>query len=400
MKNRLQHIIKGNLYQGLEIFEVNNTRYYAFLKLVRKKQELMISAEGIFTDLDKLVACVDKKNPLVLVFNSSKVLLRKIPEATYANAEQWVAQAFPNLDLENFHFQVLDSKDIKVVSICKKTEITDLLNKLGGKGIVPSSISIGISELSNTLPYLNFPVQGSSFTIAKDDEEELEIGNPGNMDNGKIDLNGLILSNSSLLSFSGILATLNNSHGPSNLFAINQSLEYGFKNRKLFNLGLQIGLSSLLAILLLNFVLFSHYRSKMADLHLISSLENQSNLLNQTKERIAYKESKLNALINNSNSKVTYYLDTIGSSLPASILLDELDYQPLLKPVQKDKSIETIQNTIVVSGLTNNKDEFTFWANILEKMSWVKTVEIQNLEFVTNNLDRFTIKIEIHETGQ
>lgn len=168
----------------------------------------------------------------------------------------------------------------------------------------------------------------------------------------------------------------------------------------MFNLGLQIGLSSLLAILLLNFVLFSHYRSKMADLHLISSLENQSTLLNQTKERIAYKESKLNTLINNSNSKVTYYLDAIGSSLPASILLDELDYQPLLKPVQKDKSIETIQNTIVVSGLTNNKDEFTFWANILEKMSWVKTVEIQNLEFVTNNLDRFTIKIEIHETGQ
>lgn len=360
----------------------------------------MISAEEIFTDLDKLVACVDKKNPLVLVFNSSKVLLRKIPEAKYANAEQWVTQAFPNLDLENFHFQVLGSKDIKVVSICKKTEITDLLNKLGGKGIVPSSISIGISELSNTLPYLNFPVQGSSFTIAKDDDEELEIRNPGNMDNGKIDLNGLILSNSSLLSFSGILATLNNSHGPSNLFAINQSLEYGFKNRKLFNLGLQIGLSSLLAILLLNFVLFSHYRSKMADLHLISSLENQSTLLNQTKERIAYKESKLNTLINNSNSKVTYYLDAIGSSLPASILLDELDYQPLLKPVQKDKSIETIQNTIVVSGLTNNKDEFTFWANILEKMSWVKTVEIQNLEFVTNNLDRFTIKIEIHETGQ
>ncbi|WP_127019815.1 hypothetical protein [Flagellimonas beolgyonensis] len=400
MKNRFQHIIEGNIYQGLEIFEIDNSKYYTFLKLYKKKGELTVSFEELFTDLDNLVASVDNKKALAVVLNTSKVLKKKISNGTPANVEQWVAQAFPNLDLENFYYQVLDSADFKVVSISKKSEVDIFLKQLRQNGIVPSKIAIGISELSNTLPYLHFPVHGSSFYIDENENAGPEINNSDKMEGGTIDMNGLTLSRTSLLSFSSILGTVNHVQVPSNLQDINLSLDHGFKNRRFFSLGSQLGLGALLVLLLLNFVLFSHYRSKTLDMDTIASLENQSNLLNLTKDRIANKESKLNALMNSSNSKVTFYLDQIGNSLPASILLDKLDYQPLLKPVQDDKPIEMVQNTMIVTGLTNNKEEFTSWADDLEKMDWIKTIEIQSLEFDTKNSDRFTLKIGIHEAGQ
>lgn len=400
MNNRFQHIIGGNIYQALEIFEVNNSKYYAFLKLYKKKGELTVSFEDLFTDLDKLVASIDKKKTLALVFNTSKVLKKKIANGTPANVEKWVAEAFPNLDLENFYYQVLDSADFKAVSITKKSEVDIFLNQLRQNGIVPSKIAIGISELSDILPYLHFPVHGSSFYIDKNENSGLEINNLDEIEDGTIDLNGLTLSRTSLLSFSSILGMVNQSNRPSNLLGLNRSLDHGFKNKRFFNLGLQLGLGALLVLLLLNFVLFSHYRSKTLDMDTKASLENQSNLLNLTKDRIANKESKFNALMNSSNSNVTFYLDQIGNSLPASILLDKLDYQPLLKPVQDDKPIEIVQNTMIVTGMTNNKEGFTIWADNLEKMDWVKIVEIQSFEFDTKNSDRFTLKIGIHEAGQ
>lgn len=359
-----------------------------------------MDSEELFTDLDGLVACVDKKNPLALVFNTTKVLKKKIPEGTHANAEQWVTQAFPNLDLENFYYQALDSPDFKVVSISKKSEVDNLLNELKEKGIVPSKIALGISEMSNTLPYLDFPILGSSFTVTKDGNEALSINNRSDIENSSIDMNGLRLSNASLLSFSSILGALNHAQGPSNLLDVNQPLENGFKNKRFFNLGIQIGLSSLLVILLLNFVLFSHYRSKSIITEGTMAPEQRASMIQGILRRVDAKKNKLQALLGSNHTRTTYYLDRIGESLPQSILLDLLAYQPLVRPVRPDKPIGTETDHIMVSGQTNNKEEFATWTAQLESMDWVEQVEIEHYEYTAPTLDSFTLKILCDATGQ
>src|SRR5690606_39171621 len=123
--------------------------------------------------------------------------------------------------------------------------------------------------------------------------------------------------------FSAILGHIAQDRGISNLVSINMVLDNGFKNRRFFHLGLQVGLGTILVLLLLNFVLFSHYRSKTQDMDSSSSLEMQTEMLNEMRDRVNKKETKLNTMLGSSHSKTSYYLDRMAQSLPQSVLLDE-----------------------------------------------------------------------------
>ncbi|WP_147374048.1 hypothetical protein [Flagellimonas lutimaris] len=230
------------------------------------------------------------------------------------------------------------------------------MNELQEKGIVPSKISIGISELSYTLPYLDIP-HGSTFSITQGNGKVLEVESRDTINNGTIHINGLRLPSSSLLSFSNILGEVEQVQGQSNLLNLNQPLEYTFKNKRLFNIGLQVGLSTLLVLLLLNFILFSHYRSKSMITEDTIAPEQRASMIQGIQKSVDAKKNKLQALLGFSHTQTTYHLDRIVESLPQSILLDLLTYQPLVRPVRPDKPIGTETDHIMVSGQTNHKEE-------------------------------------------
>src|SRR5690606_34978314 len=105
LKERIRHIIEGSTYQGLEVFEQGQTVHYSFLKLKRSKGELTVLTDTNSGSLDTFIAEINTKNPLVLVINTSKVLKKQIAMEVQGSPQQWVARAFPNLDLDNFYWQ-------------------------------------------------------------------------------------------------------------------------------------------------------------------------------------------------------------------------------------------------------------------------------------------------------
>ncbi|RIV51636.1 hypothetical protein D2V93_06950 [Flagellimonas taeanensis] len=400
MKERLQHIIDGNTYQGLEVFTIGDAVHWSFLKLKRSKGELTLLHESTSTSLDTLLPEVDKKNPLVLVINTSKVLKKQIAKEAQGTPEQWMGQAFPNLDMDSFHFEIMESPSIRLVSICKTSEVNGMLENLKGHGILSAKVCLGVSPLKNSLPYLDFPIQGSNFMIGKHSTGSLHLENTDALGQGKMDIHGLTLSVPNLLPFSAILGHIAQDRGISNLASTNLTLASGFKNRRFFHLGLQVGLGTILVILLLNFVLFSHYRSKTQDMDSSSSIEIQTEMLKEVRDRVNKKETKLNTMLGSSHSKTSYYLDRVAQSLPNSILLDELVYQPLSKPVQEGKPIEVTKHSLVLSGETSDKEAFTQWTDTLEKMEWIAHVDILGYEYASSSSDTFSLKIELHGTGQ
>ncbi len=392
-------LLKGTIYQGLEIFEMDGNLQCALLKLKRKKGELLLLDASIFNSLSELVSHVDKKKALLLNINTAKVLDKQVSDAAPKIPEQWVKQAFPNLDLEQFYYQILDSSGLRMVSIAKKKTIDDLLSRLNDAGIGPTTISIGISGLKNSLPFLEAPIRGSNFMINANEQGELEVSPLSHMQATETNIQGLRLPATHLSCFSQILGYLSPSDIPSNMEGLNSDLDNHFKNQRFYQLGLQLGLGIILAILLLNFMVFSHYRSQAMTSDGAIDPEQQAQMLLRVRERVSEKENKLWTLQGSSNTRTTFYLDRIGAGIPNSILLDELAYQPLTRPIRPDKPITMESDHIRITGETNNKGEFAQWTAQIENMEWVKSVEIERYEYTSSSLDRFTVKIVCDAIG-
>ncbi|MFC4221152.1 hypothetical protein [Flagellimonas marina] len=401
MKSWFKNILEGSQYQGLEIFEVDNTVYFSLLKLKKTKDELVKADEGVYGRVEDLVPHIDKKQPLFLTLNTSKVLKKQIGVEQRGTAEQVVSQAYPNLPLENFYFEVLDHQNLRMVSISKKEYIVEHLEMLETHGIFPCSISMGISNMGNLLPYFKgTAIQGSNFVLSTSEDSEYIMSSRNNPVNDNLELNGLTLTNTGLLPFASILGHLGSDQKESNLVDINGQAANEFQNRRFFDLGVKWGLSIILVILLSNFLLFSYYHNRTLGMGTSASIEQQNRALETLRAKVLEKEDRLKSLMASGNSVSTFYLDRIAHDLPNSIQLDIMVYQPLAKPVRDNTPIEILENNILVSGNASDKTEFSQWTESMESKRWVENVKIIGYEYVSNSLDRFTVKITLNEVEQ
>jgi len=174
----------------------------------------------------------------------------------------------------------------------------------------------------------------------------------------------------------------------------NHNLERTFKNNRIFNLVAKSSLILILSILLINFLIFSHYFSKVEALETTSSANTiNKSKLQELKTRVEKKEELVNTLVSAANSKSSYYLDIIAQSIPSTILLDEIQYQPLTKPVRASKPIVLNSDIISIAGTTVNGSDFSLWIENLEKLKWVTSVKTYSYDYSTKNTSSFSINI-------
>ena len=396
MNKWFQHIIEGSTYQGLEIFELGDQVSFALLKVKKKKGELHTVLESIYNSMDEASKEITKNNLLFLTVNTSKVLYKHVDSDVSSNPEQMVIQAFPNLELENFYYQSQEASSANIVSICKKDYLKQLLGSLSNLGIFPTQIQLGIAPVFHIIDYLDKPITtGSNFKLTKDGKVETTHG----ILTEKMEISGLSIAPTSLVSFAHIVGHLSKTGIKGNLVDSNAILKNEFKNHRVFNLGLRMALGMFLGILLVNFLFFSNYQKKIQSLEMNYALEHeQVNSLDALEKRVALKEKRLEAITGAANSKSSFFLDRIAIQLPNSVQLDQMVYQPVLKPVRELKTIELDKNKFLISGIVQNKIEFTQWAESLEQQDWVEHIEIIIYEYVSKSKDKFTINVYLDET--
>lgn len=398
LKTLGKHIVEGTTFLGLEIYELDGKETFSLLKLTKHKGELDVVFEETSESLKNLAQQIEKKHPLFVTFNTNQVLKKQVPTETKNNPELSVINAFPNLELDNFYYQLLQGEQNTVVSISKKEHIEWYVEQLSKIGIHPVSVGLGIAPLEIFQGLLDDTVQGSNYHSSFDQTGFQDYQLMNQPTNTSIDLNGIQLGNNQLLSFGSILGFLQKSNPVSNLYAINQHLWYEFKNHKIFDFGVKASLIFFLALLLGNFFAFNHYHSKNQELESsLATNQFQDQSIKDLQERVDLKEQKLKSLQRTKNSKTTYVLDELGKSIPNSIYLNDIQYQPLLMPIRKDKSIELGKQNLQVSGIANNKLEFTVWSDNLESQKWVNRVEIMDYEYLSKSSANFTLNLVLHE---
>ena len=139
---------------------------------------------------------------------------------------------------------------------------------------------------------------------------------------------------------------------------------------------------------------FSHYYRNQQVLEEESLIiRNQQNLILLKKEEIESKERLVENILNNENSKSSFYINRIISNKPTTVLFNEIEYQPLEKAIRADKKIDYTSNEIIIKGLSSSKPDFTTWLENLENEFWLESILVINYAFSTQNNSTFELRL-------
>ena len=387
----LENIILGKKRMGIEIFSIANQDYYAFIQTEEKKKELAITKNETATTIDSFIKEAGK-SPVSLVINNNQVLQKQV-EGNDANDKKLLHKAFPNINLDDFYYEIVRLKYNSIIAICRKSYITELLDSF--KELRIYSISLGICAIG-TLLHFSLPETLSTNTQTLSLEGEYSPNTELNRD---YDINGLRINNKYLLALSGILKLiLNPAANTGNCIALSNDIAFKNRQKAIFEKGIKGGLITILGVLLINFFAFSYYFDKSNSIKETIAL-NKVSIENITKarERVKNKEEKVEDITSQSLSKSSYIINEITKGLPSSILLTEINYAPLEKKIKDEEAVIITDNIILVSGNTLDSGAFTLWVSATEKMDWVEKVTILSFGKNQENRTEFEIRITTNQ---
>ena len=380
----VEHTLKGD----------QNVLYATVLK--KTKKEVTIDTCFSSKDIKEAAGKLPKKQHVFIVVNTEQVLTKSL-KGEPSEGLHLVNKAFPNIDVSAFYYEIIQQGSKCFISICRKVYVDGLLNEYHDNNIHVLSFSLGNLMVSNSVPFIeksSILTSNALITTRNSLIETIDFIEDHKEENYNV--NGLEVSSLYLLSLSGALTSILNGYNPTISFQEKKNeLINAFKQIRFFDQFSKVGLIFILSLLLVNFLFFNFYFKKVDVLHETSQLNLTS------KERIIKLSESVNKakkmtddMLKSSVSKSSFFVNALIHSLPESILLSEINYQPLNKNIKADKGIELQNNVITVIGTSNNSILYSEWIANLEYMDWVERVEVLDYSD-SKSISNLSIKISI-----
>lgn len=386
----------GNRFCGIEHSSTNSNKPILISILKKSKKELILESTFQVNSIEQASKSVSKNQHVVLAINDENVLSKTI-ESEQKDPLKLVYKAFPNINLDDFYFEVVSETITSFISICRKSYVDELISSYSDNKINIIDFSIGNSLASNVKSFISEEHIGTSNAIIKIKNQQITAIDKANFQSEIYNINGIKVSNQELLSFSGALQkALNSDIAITNYKDISDRLLTKFKNIQFFNQFLKFSGLLILVVLLINFYFFNHYFNQVNELRQISQInESTKQQIVTLDESVSKKQKMVNDLLKNNGSKTSYFAYVIMQSLPETLLISEFNYQPLIKRIKTDKPIELNEDIIMMSGSSSNSKLFSKWINRLEQFTWIEKVDILDFGAASGPISDFEIKIII-----
>lgn len=394
----LTYLQYGNRFCGLEHTSKSSNKSITVSVLKQSKKELNLESTFHASSIEEVSKNLSKNQHAVLVINDENVLSKTI------NSEQneslkLVYKAFPNINLEDFYFEIVSEATSHFISICRKDYVDALIISYSEDNIHIISFSIGNSIISNIKSFTNNEQIQTSNSIVTIENQQITGINKADVGYENYDINGLKISNQELLSFSGALQTvIKNDITVTNYRDKKNNLLTEFNQIQFFNQFLKFAGLFILGLLLINFFYFNHYFNQVNNLKQVSEI-NES-----TKQKIvgldvlvSKKQKMVDDLLKSKGSKTSYFTNSIMQSLPETLLISEFNFQPLQKRIKDGKLIELDEHIIIISGSSNDSSIFSKWISQLEHMEWIEHIDIIDYGSVSGSVSDFEIKIGLND---
>jgi len=387
----------GNRYCGIEHSTLKGDEILYLTRLKKTKKEVQLDTISRANTLKDIIKELPKKQHVFLSINTDNVLTKRI-ESEQIGASKLVYKAFPNINIDDFYYEVTQQQSVHFVSICRKDYVEQLIATYHTEGLAIINISLGNSIAFGITNYINTDVISSSNAqLTKQNNEIISIEKSEQLNKAVYDVNGLQIEHTQLLSFSGALSCVLHNYDPhTNIESRKTVLLSNYKQQRFFSQFLKFGLILILSLLLTNFFFFNHYFTA------VNSLE-QTSVINQTtkktvlelSESVTKTQKLVDDMLKSSASKSAFYTNAIVQQLPGSILLTELNYQPLQKRIKVAQPIAVRNNILLITGRSSNSATFSQWVANLDTYNWINNTEILNYEDVSKSNSTFKIKLNI-----
>ena len=392
----LNNFLLGTHYIGVEHFTLNNEDKISLLLVEKKKEGLVITKKDRVNYTGKISEKWDNKLPFFLTINTNQVIQKEV-SSTDASDEKLLHKAFPNTNWEDFYFEIWRLKTKSIIAIARKSYLHEIVTNYESQKITIAGISLGICSIADIIDYTDEAVLQTNHQLISNQEQEQIISASLQDSVTTYNINSLQIENRQLLAFSGILRLImNGTVNTGSIITYSGELYDDYNQKTFFVKGLKIAVGALLVILVLNFIFFTHYY-KLAQETSETLLVNKSSIedVNKIKQRIVVKEEKVKNLVGKTTSQSSLIINEIANKVPASILLTELTFNPLVKKIKPEEPIITQEKTITISGTTIANEAFTNWIESIEKLNWVDKVLITHFGKNDTNETVFSIKLTL-----
>ncbi|NRR91381.1 hypothetical protein HSX10_07375 [Winogradskyella undariae] len=392
--NILKYLTYGNCYCGIEHYSNNGKDILQICLIKQSKNELDITSTFTVATIEEVSKKLPKNQHVTLVINNDKVLSKTI-ESEQNDAFKIVYKAFPNINLEDFYFEILSEKNTHFVSLCRIDYIESIIKNYSKQRVSIIDLSLGNTIASSIKSFINNQSILTSNSVLTIKDQQIVRIKKQETEHNSYNINGLTVSNDQLLSFSATLkSVLRNGITKTNFEEKKYTLTKDFKNVHFFNQFLKLGGFFILILLIANFFFFSYFFNKVNELQQVSEI-NQSikTKILKLDETVTKKQKMVDDLLKSNGSKSSFYCNSIIHSLPNSILLSEFNYQPLSKRIKTGKLIDLDENTISVSGSSNDSEIFSNWLSKLEKEDWIERIDIIDYGKAASNQSDFKLKL-------
>lgn len=370
---------------------------YQVLELTKKRRELVISKQENYASQKAVFESLKNRKHLFLILNNEQILFKSIPLAAVSE-DRLVKTAFPTIVLQDFYVEVLKNDTTSFIAICRKDVIDTLIQEYAAKGIFVIDFSLGNLAVKNVQSYLQesqISTSNACIILENNKIETIEIKTPIQE---IYHINGLEIPSKYILVLAGVLSYYSNEIYTYSS-AIKKRLTNVYKQHRFFALGLQSSLGFLFIALLINFLVFSSYQKKVSELQTeVLINESYKKQLTSLNDLVTKKKKIVESISSASNSRAIWYVNEISKTVPSSLYLDEIKYQPLVKPIKEEKPIRFKDNEISVKGISSNDEDLIAWKSYLEQLSWVEKISFMNYGKGKTRKTSFDFIIHIKKT--
>jgi hypothetical protein len=380
-----QKMIQVNKTNGVQVhFMDHNSVYFSSASLsVQKGQLAKENITHACTSIADLK--VNKKSPLALAFTGKGVLIKKITGPANDNA---LATTFPQINPAEFYSQIIKCKDSVAIAIIRKEIADKVIKEFHENGFQIAEISLGFQVIETILPF--FP--NISLLVAEPYQLNIKDGVILDFETIKQPvepieyvLSSQYIQSTHLLGYAaaakliaGSLRDLPDLPHDTIIQNREQLLFQKYFNTSALSLG-----SLIFFLLLINFLLYSHYFNKNNQLEMAQNVSKNTSV--KTDSLVKYIINK-EAFITESGwakqQKTSFFADRFAGLLPSETWLKSVEFNPIKKSfMTEENSIHFKTDTILITGTCTEAGQINTFINNIKTLNEVKNVALKNYSY-------------------
>ncbi len=380
----------------------DETNTFNYVIALSKKNKIEISDRGQTTIVSHITALAKKKSaPITIAINGKGVIAKKIifSENDSLKLQDLVQQHFATIQVSEFYVQFYkNTNNTGHLVICRKVQVDDILQLFENEKQTCVNVFLGsliVNAISNLTSSFN-RVDSSIHQLQLINGEVDSLEPYSTNDKTNLSLGDIEIKPTEVVAFASCFGYLT------------QQQNYETTDATLLNLykthsegiKLKLLLFSVIAFLFvvscINSVIFFQKFEENHELEVELTLyESKNSQITELLENYQKKKTLIEQTGIFENKKLSVYADKIASTLPESILLRDLYFNPQTEETEEDSLVSFNNGQLIIKGNCSKSLLLNEWVNVLKSQSFVKNINLENFIYnAEGHLPNFTLKIE------